>query len=396
MIDIILILRVVNSVINYFIFELYAWLKRGIILRSLHISNDYNNSKVYEKLHFTLLANKIDNYFFVPTYIKYSGPLHKNVVHSNSFRKIDRFFYYYKQNKIFNELVKYVQEIKPSLLHGHFVFSSGYLCLKIKQMFNIPYLVTVQNTDLNVFFKYMIPLRFLGLKILLNADTIIFINSAYKDSLLKKYIPKKYHEEIIEKIEIIPFGIDSYWLENKNSPKEVPTKKLNIITVGVINKNKNQLSVARAIQLLNNNGYEISYTLIGDVLDEAVYEELKDYKFIKFEHHQPKEMLIKHYRTADIFVLTSIHESFGLVYAEAMSQALPLIYSKGQGFDEQFKVGEVGYPVEASNYEEIAAKIELIINKYDEISKKSLRNCDKFNWDNIVLRYISIYKKMTQ
>ena len=44
--------------------------------------------------------------------------------------------------------------------------------------------------------------------------------------------------------------------------------------------------------------------------------------------------------------MTSLGESFGLTYAEAMSQGVPVIYSKGQGFDGQFKEGVVGYHVD--------------------------------------------------
>ena len=40
------------------------------------------------------------------------------------------------------------------------------------------------------------------------------------------------------------------------------------------------------------------------------------------------------------FCLPSHAETFGLVYVEAMSQGLPIIY-EGQGFDKQFQDGEV-------------------------------------------------------
>lgn len=40
--------------------------------------------------------------------------------------------------------------------------------------------------------------------------------------------------------------------------------------------------------------------------------------------------------------MPSHKETFGLVYAEAMSQGLPIIYTKNQGFDGQFPDGYVG------------------------------------------------------
>jgi len=44
--------------------------------------------------------------------------------------------------------------------------------------------------------------------------------------------------------------------------------------------------------------------------------------------------------------MPSITETFGLVYAEALSQGLPVLYTRGQGFDRQFEEGEVGYAVD--------------------------------------------------
>lgn len=55
--------------------------------------------------------------------------------------------------------------------------------------------------------------------------------------------------------------------------------------------------------------------------------------------------------------MPSFTESFGLVYAEAMSQGLPVIYSKGQGFDGQFAEGVVGYHVDAHDPEELCENI---------------------------------------
>lgn len=364
-------------------------------MRIISISNDYYNSKVYEKLHNSLMGSNVENYMFVPLLKEDKRAPGKNVINLNILQKNDRFLYFYKQNKILKELIKYVEHINPSILHGHFVFSSGYLCLKIKEKFNIPYLVSVQNTDINVFFKFIIPLRSLGIKILLNANTIVFISSSYRELILDRYIPRKYHAIIMDKSILIPFGIDSYWLNNKNSPKNISSKEINIITVGVINKNKNQLSVAKAVELLNYEGYKITYSVIGEIQDNSIYDKLMEFEFVTHNNHKTKENLLDSYRAADIFVLPSIHESFGLVYAEAMSQGLPIIYSRGQGFDGQFSQGIVGYSVDSTSYKDIANKIKLVIANYEVMSKNAVSNVFKFNWDMIAEEYTSIYKNQS-
>ncbi|MBZ2174079.1 glycosyltransferase [Schnuerera sp. xch1] len=89
--------------------------------------------------------------------------------------------------------------------------------------------------------------------------------------------------------------------------------------------------------------------------------------FIKYISYCQKE-LVNHYRDPDIFVMSSKYGTFGLVYAEAMSQGLPVIYIRGQGFDGQVNEGEVGYSVQYDSAEEIAKRIEDILDNYENIS----------------------------
>ena len=89
--------------------------------------------------------------------------------------------------------------------------------------------------------------------------------------------------------------------------------------------------------------------------------------------------------------MPSILETFGLVYAEAMSQGIPIIYSKGQGFDGQFDNGIVGYAVNCFDYKDISEKIIDLYNNYQQFSEQCLSMVDKFNWSTIAQEYMKIY-----
>ena len=92
--------------------------------------------------------------------------------------------------------------------------------------------------------------------------------------------------------------------------------------------------------------------------------------------------------------MPSFTETFGLVYAEAMSQALPVIYTKNQGFDAQFNEGTVGFHVDPHNKDEIVEKIIKIIDNYDAISNNCVKSVDKFDWRGITNRYTKIYEEI--
>jgi L-malate glycosyltransferase len=89
--------------------------------------------------------------------------------------------------------------------------------------------------------------------------------------------------------------------------------------------------------------------------------------------------------------MPSFNETFGLVYIEAMSQGLPVIYSKGQGIDGYFNEGKVGFSVNPGNISDIATRIENILENYDEMNKNAITAVKEFKWSKIADKYIDIY-----
>ena len=112
-----------------------------------------------------------------------------------------------------------------------------------------------------------------------------------------------------------------------------------------------------------------------------------------FEYIQPlnKEKLISYYRKADIYVMPSHKETFGLVYAEAMSQGLPVLYSRGQGFDRQFAEGIIGFSVDSHSPKEVAEKIIAAYDQRERIQRNSIQNVDRFCWFSICKKYVELY-----
>ena len=118
---------------------------------------------------------------------------------------------------------------------------------------------------------------------------------------------------------------------------------------------------------------------------------IQKYDYIKYIPPTSKYELLDIYQDNDIFVMPSITETFGLVYPEAMSQGLPVIYSRGQGFDGQFEDGEIGYSVDCFDANEIADKITKVYENYSEISSNCTKLLNKFNWVNISKQYEILY-----
>lgn len=360
-------------------------------MKVLHINSYYVSDEFYTNLYNYQSKNNIDYDVFVHkakgTFVDFNKD---NTICVSCYNKIDKLFFNRKHNKIYKELVR--NEIDYDLVHAHTLFSNGMLAYKLFNDFKINYIVAVRSTDVNFFFKYFIHLRKKGLKILLSSKRIVLISKSYKEKLFK-YIPKKYQATIESKIVIIPNGVNDYWLENISLSK---CTNNTVLHVAKINKNKNALTICKAIQLLNNNGYNFTLNVVGKIEDDKIYKKLLDYNFVNHQSFIPKEQLIEYYRNSKLFVLVSYKETYGISYLEAMSQGLPLIYSKNEGFDNQFEEGFVGYSVESNDYIDLSNKMLEIIKKenYNRIRVNCLDTISEFNWAIIGGMYTSLYNEI--
>lgn len=271
---------------------------------------------------------------------------------------------------------------------GHMLFSDGVICNEIYKRKAVPYVVCVRNTDMNLWFYWKIPwIRERGLKAAYNAKRIIFINKPYSDVFLSR-IPLKYRDNIKKKIEIIPNGIDNFWHNNRmEQKKRTPKGRLCLISVGRLEKNKNQIIIPEVMKRLEEKGISSEYVNVGEIKDKIIEKNLKQHKNVSLIERKTGFELLEWYRKGDIFLLPSLTETFGLVYAEAMTQGLPILYTRGQGFDGQFEEGEVGFSVCATDASEIAEKIIRVLDDYENISSRCLCNSVGYTWRGITQKY---------
>jgi len=368
------------------------------MMRILHINFNFLKSSLYKELSRSLMANSCNNEVLFPTLINEECTVNeKFIIKAEILNKYDRYLFKYRANKILKYIKKNLDINSYSITHAHSLFSNGYISYLLKKEYSIPYIVAVRNTDLNRFFRKRILLRRLGVDILINADKIIFLSEPYREQTVEGYVPIDKRQEINKKSVIIPNGINEFWHKNiLQQHKSKPNNKIKVLSVGVVSKKKNILTSIEACQLLIKKGIEVQLTVIGEVRDYSVLEKMKKYEFVTYIPKVSKEVLLSYYRESDLFLMPSITETFGLVYAEAMSQGLPVLYSKGQGFDEQFPDGTVGYAVEKMDSYDIAEKILLTLESYQEISKKCIDSVSKFDWDKISKKYIEIYTEILQ
>lgn len=366
-----------------------------------HINCNYLTTALHQTMIENLDKYDIESSVFAPTYnigLAVIKP-NNNVYAEQCFKKWDRVSYIYKQKKIIKAAENRFLEKKRDLIHAYTLFTDGNVARTLSKKYGIPYVVAIRDTDVNDFFKYRPYLIKLGIQIMKDASAVFFLSESYKRIVLEKYVPSNISRLISEKSHVIPNGINDYWLDNEwNERLVVPNlcdKRLNIVYAGRINRRKNITTTQRALDILRSRGWTINYTIVGKVEDQKEFRKINRLGNLNHVPAQPMEKLISIYRENDLFVMPSHTETFGLVYAEAMTQGLPVVYTKGQGFDGQFPEGMVGYRVNDNSPGEIADAIEKIVKNYSEISSQCRELVDRFKWSEICKQYVEIYMRIS-
>lgn len=368
-------------------------------MKILHICNDYCGSKVHMNLCLRL-DSKVEKQF-IYTYVDGKQlPLRNSFVGKNSEIIYDdilnsaiRKIYPLKMWWVYRHMVNTINPREIDCVFATTLFSDGGLAYKLYKKYRIPYIVAVRMTDFGPYLNHTKLLWQYGRDILQNAKKIILINRAYKQLLQTHEFSRDLWDEIKDRVIVRPNGIDSFWIDNLYKGKH--SNDGSICYVGNFSKRKNVLSLIAAVNMLRKDYPNLRLSLIGEKGEEEETIKLQAQNKSYINLIGPiydRSQLLKLYRQHSIFAMVSKSETFGLVYLEALSQNLRLLYSKGTGIDGM--LDNVGVPVDANSVESIANGLRQLIDNYENINDNSQIDFSDFNWDNISDHYYCLFKEI--
>lgn len=207
-------------------------------------------------------------------------------------------------------------------------------------------------------------------------DVLITINKE-DYTFAKKHMNAK-------QVEYLPgVGIDTekFWLENfdeetKRAELGITKNDLMILSVGELNKNKNQEVIIRAIAKLNDS--RIHYFIVGRGDKEEYLRNLAKSLGVNLQLLGYRTDIIELLNTADIFALPSLREGLSVALMEAMSAGLPCIVSRIRGNVDLIEEGKGGYLCEPDD-------VDGFKNRIGELMFKSKKKTEfsKFNRERI-------------
>lgn len=115
---------------------------------------------------------------------------------------------------------------------------------------------------------------------------------------------------------------------------------------------------------------------------------------IHFEGAVPHQRLPLYYSAADVCVVPSYYESFGLVAVEAMACGTPVVASRVGGLISTVIDGVTGYLIPWRCPEPFAEKLEVLLQNPElraNFSRAGRRSVDRFRWKNVGLQMAALY-----
>jgi phosphatidyl-myo-inositol dimannoside synthase len=242
-------------------------------------------------------------------------------------------------------------------------------------------------------------------KMLYKCDVILSVSQFTKDKLLGQC--EKMAEE---KVVVLNNCLDPFLPPRLNSKDDTLLKKYglsksNIILLTLTRMSSKELykgydNVLYSIKTLKEKYPAIKYMIVGRY-DEAEKHRLDNIiqqhslqQHVVFTGYIPDEELAAHYSLADVYVMPSKKEGFGIVFIEAMYYGLPVIAGNKDGSVDAVGNGKLGILVDPDDQQNIDRSIEQVMLHTDSYKPdKTLLN-QLFSYDVYKTRIQDIFSRV--
>lgn len=203
-----------------------------------------------------------------------------------------------------------------------------------------------------------------------------------------------------EKIKIIPNGIDLEEFsvkQDNNFKKKYSNGKKILLYVGRISESKGLQYVLKALKNI-----DAKFLIVGrdagykKTIEKIISENRLNSK-VEIIGDADNKSIPKFYSIADIFVLFSEWEGFGISVLEAMASGKPVIVSDRGALPIIVKNNQEGFVVPFKNVKLLRVKIKELLNN-SSLSKKmgiqGLKKSKNYIWKKIVKKYEEAYEQI--
>lgn len=261
------------------------------------------------------------------------------------------------------KIISYLKDndFKPAYMVGHWVIPQAELLYRLKQRYGCPTFLTLHD--------YGEPFRYCknSKKLIDSIDVWGYRSLKIKEEFESAYGDKEFSFRCYS-------GIPTFFCDNVIERKWEKVEKF--IFVGMLIERKHPDKLIMAVHDAYCNG-NYSIDIIGDgsmsMKLNMLAMKLRCKDRVRLLGRLERQDIIKKLDNADVFVMISEHEVFGLVYLEAMARGCIVVASKNEGMQGIINDGENGFLCTAGNSNELCD----IINRIKSLSPEELKRISK-------------------
>jgi len=228
------------------------------------------------------------------------------------------------------------------VIHVQWPIPNGLGALFLKIFYKIPYINTIHGEEVYLSKRYHTTLI---LKLLVNHSSKTLTNSSGTFEVCLESGLKR------EKLEIIPFGVDTSFFRPINNQKD--NDIFQILSVGYLIERKGFEYLIKAVKDVLEVHDNVKLIIVGsgplEIQIKKLIHELKLNDTVKILDNVSDEELLELYNSSDLFILPSIVDSqgntegLGVVLLEAMACKVPVIGTDIGGIPDIIKIMKLVY-----------------------------------------------------
>jgi glycosyltransferase involved in cell wall biosynthesis len=295
---------------------------------------------------------------------------------------------------------KHLCRERYDLIHTMFAIPSAPSALALSKHFKIPHLLSILGGDIFDPSKKMSPHK----TPLLHSTVKLMIGKSEKVVALSYDIKSRAvkHYKAPEETDVIHLGIpEPEFPPARRADFGFSADEILLVTVGRLIARKGLYDLIEIIKGLGKDNLKL--IIIGDGPKRRDLQKQADrlnlHNQVRFMGYVSDEMKFRLLSFSDIYVSSSSHEGFGIVFLEAMAAGLPIIcYNKG-GQSDYLKEGKTGYLVEYGEKELFRKHLKRLCE--EKMLREKIGNFNKSYAKNFYIktcaeRYQEIYKSIVK
>ena len=282
----------------------------------------------------------------------------------------------------------------PDIVHVHSMLNAGVLALELHRRHGVPYLITEHSAAFS--------------RNLLSDEQMVLASSVATHAQRRFAVSKPFCELLIDQLgdgagewEEMPNIVNQAFLEHELQRRSQKKQSFRFLTIALLTENKATANLLQsfAMQFAGQDGVYLD--IGGDGPErprlESQATELGIQEQVRFLGSLSRAQVRGAMADADVFVLPSHYETFGVVVVEALALGKPVIATRCGGPESIIKSGD-GVLVPTHDVDALAkamAEVFANVGQYDPVDIRK-RCRQRYSEDTVVARLTKVYREVVE